>query len=245
MTSPISCSTRIIAIESSSRMSRMNRAMSSVSSRFMPATGSSSRSSSGSMASARPSSTRFCTPYGSNATGYLRHRAISRKSMMSSATARLWSSSFFAGPTQIAPSHQEVFVRTWRPSMMLSSTVMCGKSSMFWNVRATPSAAIRSGLRPRISWPFHLIDPDCGLYTPLMQLKIDVLPAPFGPITANSSPSVTAKLTSSSALMPLKARLTSSNSRRCSKSPLSPLLLSSGDVLRDVMTATASGVCSA
>ncbi len=37
----------------------MNRAMSSVSSRFIPATGSSSSSSFGSLASARPSSTRF------------------------------------------------------------------------------------------------------------------------------------------------------------------------------------------
>ena len=51
----------------------MKRAMSSVSSRFMPATGSSSSSSLGSMARARPSSTRFCTPYGSRPTGSLRH----------------------------------------------------------------------------------------------------------------------------------------------------------------------------
>ena len=40
----------------------MKRAMSSVSSTFMPATGSSSSSSFGSIASARPSSTRFLMP---------------------------------------------------------------------------------------------------------------------------------------------------------------------------------------
>ena len=42
--------------------SRMKRLISSFSSRFMPAMGSSSSSSSGSMARARPSSTRFCRP---------------------------------------------------------------------------------------------------------------------------------------------------------------------------------------
>ena len=44
------------------RTLKMKRDMSSFSSRFMPAIGSSSRSRSGSMASARPSSTRFCRP---------------------------------------------------------------------------------------------------------------------------------------------------------------------------------------
>ncbi len=69
ITRPMSCSTRIMAMPSSSLMSRMKRAMSSVSSRFIPATGSSSSSRRGSIASARPSSIRFWIPYGSSATG--------------------------------------------------------------------------------------------------------------------------------------------------------------------------------
>ena len=36
-------------------------------------------------------------------------------------------------------------MRTWRPSMRLSSTVRPPNSAMFWNVRATPSAAISLG----------------------------------------------------------------------------------------------------
>jgi hypothetical protein len=62
MTRRMSCSTMIIAMCSWSRMSRMKRAMSSVSSAFMPATGSSRRSRTGSIASARPSSIRFLMP---------------------------------------------------------------------------------------------------------------------------------------------------------------------------------------
>jgi hypothetical protein len=34
---------------------------------------------------------------------------------------------------------------TWRPSMRFSSTVMFRKSSIFWNVLATPKRAIRLG----------------------------------------------------------------------------------------------------
>src|SRR5438477_4582781 len=62
----------------------MNRDMSSFSSRFMPAIGSSRRRRSGSIARARPSSTRFCRPYGKRATGTFRIASISRKSTISS-----------------------------------------------------------------------------------------------------------------------------------------------------------------
>src|SRR3989441_5941077 len=68
-TTPMSWSTRICVTPSSSFTSSTKRAMSSVSSRFMPATGSSSSRSLGSMASARPSCTRFCRPKGRAPTG--------------------------------------------------------------------------------------------------------------------------------------------------------------------------------
>ena len=185
-----------MAIPSSSRMSWMNRAMSSVSSRFMPATGSSRRSNSGSIASARPSSTRFWNPYGSSDTGCLRHCSISRKSMMSSTRRRFSSSSRLAGPHQIAPASHERCIRTWRPVSRLSITVIPGNSSMFWNVRAIPRPATTSGRRPRIDSPFQRMSPVCGRYTWLIVLKIDVLPAPLGPMMANSSPGCTENETS-------------------------------------------------
>src|ERR671923_241625 len=43
-----------------------------------------------------------------------------------------------------------------------------------------------------------------------MQLKIDVLPAPLGPITANSSPGRTSNETASSAVTPPNRSVTSS-----------------------------------
>ena len=69
ITMPMSCSTISTVTPHSARASRMKRAMSSVSSRFMPATGSSSISTLGCIASARASSTRLRSPYDSAATG--------------------------------------------------------------------------------------------------------------------------------------------------------------------------------
>ena len=61
--------------------------------------------------------------------------------------------------------------------------------------------------------PVNEMLPFCGRYTPFKQLKIDVLPAPFGPMTAKSSPSRTSKLTSRSALTPPNESETSFTSR--------------------------------
>ena len=62
MTTPMSCSISAMVVPNSSFTSRMKRLMSSFSSTFMPAIGSSSISSLGSAASARASSTRFFSP---------------------------------------------------------------------------------------------------------------------------------------------------------------------------------------
>ena len=62
MTTPMSCSIRQIVVPNSSFTDRMKRDMSSFSSTFMPAIGSSSSSRFGSAASARASSTRFFKP---------------------------------------------------------------------------------------------------------------------------------------------------------------------------------------
>src|SRR5882757_6913307 len=53
-----------------------------------------------------------------------------------------------------------------------------------------------------------------------MQLTIEVLPAPLGPMIENSSPSSTAKLTSVSARTPPKRSDTPRTSKACSKHSL-------------------------
>ena len=62
MTTPRSCSTSTTVIPHSFLISRMKRTISSFSSMFMPAMGSSSSSSFGPRVRARATSTRFWTP---------------------------------------------------------------------------------------------------------------------------------------------------------------------------------------
>ena len=70
---------------------------------------------------------------------------------------------------------------------------------MFWNVRARPSRVRVAGGRRVTSRPSKRTDPAQGRYTPLMQLIRLVLPAPFGPMMATSSPGATCMVTSCSA----------------------------------------------
>src|SRR5215468_3581703 len=60
---------------------------------------------------------------------------------------------------------------------------------------------------------------------PLTQLSTLVLPAPFGPITANSSPAGTASETRSSTVRPPKRRVSSSISNSAIPSPAAAILL--------------------
>ena len=80
---------------------------------------------------------------------------------------------------------------------------------MFWKVRARPRAAIWCGRTPRMLSPRNSTDPRCGRYTPDSTLNSEVLPAPLGPMIANSSPGSTSKLTPLIALTPEKDRWTS------------------------------------
>src|SRR3954468_18153229 len=86
--------------------------------------------------------------------------------------------------------------------MMLSSTVMCPNRARFWNVRPIPISARLLGVMPVTSWPLKKICPSVGLYRPEMQLTMEVLPAPLGPMIENSSPRSMLKLTSVSARTP-------------------------------------------
>src|SRR5215831_4401890 len=73
---------------------------------------------------------------------------------------------------------------------------------MFWNVRAMPSQATLCGLKPVMLAPSNSTVPSLGGIRPVMPLKSVVLPAPLGPISANISPRLTSKLTSSTAVRP-------------------------------------------
>src|SRR5215203_3014624 len=57
-----------------------------------------------------------------------------------------------------------------------------------------------------------------------MQLSTLVLPAPFGPISANSSPAATANDTPSSTVSPPKRRLSAATSSSAIPSPAAPIL---------------------
>ena len=55
------------------------------------------------------------------------------------------------------------FMRTWRPSMRLSSTVRPLNSAMFWKVRAMPSAAMSLGFLWVMSLASSTMRPVSGL----------------------------------------------------------------------------------
>ncbi len=57
--------------------------------------------------------------------------------------------------------------------------------------------------------PANVTRPDCGRYTPDSTLKIEVLPAPFGPMIANSSLPPTVNDTPSMAFTPANDNATS------------------------------------
>ena len=128
-------------------MSRMVSAMRRVSSAFMPATGSSSSSSVGSVHSARAISTRFWSPYESTPAGVWITRSRPRKWAISRTRTRWTRSSLRALGNVSALATQPVCIRWWRPSIRFSSTDRPVKRAMFWNVRPTPKVAISSGRR--------------------------------------------------------------------------------------------------
>ncbi len=91
--------------------------------------------------------------------------------------------------------------------MMLSITLMPLNSARFWKVRATPiSATWRLFMWLKVL-PRKVIDPSDGVYTPLMQLSMELLPAPLGPMMERISCSRTSNEMSVSAFTPPKRRL--------------------------------------
>ena len=72
--------------------------------------------------------------------------------------------------------------------MMLSSTLIFGKTDSCWKVRPIPSLLRSQARLPATGWPLTKTSPEVGGYWPRMQLKSVDLPEPFGPISPRISP---------------------------------------------------------
>src|SRR5262245_4910112 len=90
------------------------------------------------------------------------------------------------------------------------STENPGRIEVIWNERASPSAARACAGRSVTSTPAKTIRPASGAISPQIWLISVVLPAPFGPISACSSPGCTSKLTASVARRPPNLLLSAS-----------------------------------
>jgi len=100
--------------------------------------------------------------------------------------------------------------------MMLSITLMPLNSARFWKVRATPISATWREFMCENVLPRKVMEPSCGVYTPLMQLSMELLPAPLGPMMARISCSFTLNEMSVSAFTPPNRRLMFLTSRMTS-----------------------------
>src|SRR4051794_6512271 len=94
--------------------------------------------------------------------------------------------------------------RACTASATFSSTVNSRKIEVIWNERAIPSPARRGGPSRDTSVPAKRIVPASGRSSPESSAIRVVLPAPFGPMIAWSSPGATASDTSLVAVRPPK-----------------------------------------
>src|SRR5437763_5108572 len=212
----ISCSTKPIANLSVSRASR--EIMPADSAGPMPAIGSSSSRSRGGVASAMAiSSARFSpcdkAPAGSPAR---RSRPTSANAANPGSRSR---GSCRAGfqKRKLCPD------RACAASAILSSAVNSRKIEVIWNERAIPSMARRAGPSRDMSVPAKRIVPASGRSSPESSAIRVVWPAPFGPITASSSPGSTESETSLVAVRPPKRLVSPSiSSSALAIAPLPP-----------------------
>src|SRR5882724_7111985 len=175
-TKSMSCSTTTIARSGRFRP-RTRDAVRSVSSSVSPATGSSSISTAGFDARTMPISSHcFCPCASSDA-----ERLARADNPMASSTSAMRPSSASFGSVRRRPPCAPISMcwRTFKPSKMLG----------FWNFRRMPAWAICGSLARTISMESPKITRPCfGRVMPETTSSSVVLPAPFGPITARTSP---------------------------------------------------------
>src|SRR5580765_4716195 len=86
-----------------------------------------------------------------------------------------------------------------RPSRMFSATVRCGQSESSWWIRATPRWLASCGEAGWYGSPCSTIVPSSGCSAPARMFMRVLLPAPFSPMSAWTSPAFSEKPTPSSA----------------------------------------------
>src|SRR5881628_3238869 len=178
------------------------RTMRCVSSRPMPATGSSSRSSRGRVASAMAISSCRCSPCARVAARTSARAPRPTPPRTASAGSR--SSRSARAGRQKRKLWPEC---AWTARATLSSAEKSGKMLVIWNERASPSrerAGASSGVTSR---PAKRVVPASGRRSPASWPISVVLPAPFGPMIACVSPSSTSRSTRSVARRPPKLLL--------------------------------------
>src|SRR6476661_5028203 len=157
-----------------------------------PPNGSSSSSTSGSVASAVAIMSRFLSY-----TGSCDAAIVARCSSPTSFSA--------ASPAATSSVRERRPVRPRRKlaaRYAFSSTVSVSAATGCWNVRARPIRQRAWILVPRIELPPSSISPVVAIVCPVMVSNSVVLPAPFGPAMPSTSPPVTLKDRSSTARSP-------------------------------------------
>src|SRR5216683_1993786 len=187
----MSCSTTISALLR--LISRTSSAVLRTSSCVMPAAGSSSRISSGSVESTSPSSTHCRWPCASWPTSRSAAETRPIRSSISSTSALAFS------PRCRRLTASQMFSRTERPSNTFGTCVLM----------PMPSRAISCAWALEMSLPRNSTWPWVGSSWPVSILKKVLLPAPFGPIRQRSSPSSKLKSTLRTARTPPKCMLRS------------------------------------
>src|SRR5262245_15906140 len=136
------------------------------------------------------SSTRSC---GSRASARARSTILSSGSATSPARSeKSTSSSISRSRSRTAATLDRVRRRFW-------ATVRSGTSAGSWKTGARPSFAASTGEPTRTRRPPTRISPSSGLTTPVRSFTSVLLPAPFAPSSAWTSPGSTARLADASA----------------------------------------------
>src|SRR5712691_7837490 len=209
----MSCS--ISRMVSSPLSARSVATMRPLSSGPIPASGSSSRRRRGPVASAIAISSWRCSPWLSLAT-----RTSAREASPTRARAARAGSRRRASPRAGRQKRKECPACACTASATLSRAVKSANSEVIWNERASPSR-LRRQLGNRVtSPPSKRIRPSSGAISPESSPISVVLPAPFGPMTACSSPLGTASEIASEATTP-KRLVKESISSRASTTALS------------------------
>src|SRR4051812_6138412 len=193
----MSCSTSTIGKRPfSERSTATSRSLSSCP---VPAIGSSSSNSLGSIASAMASSSARFSPCERSPAG--KPARSPSPTCVSAASAGAFNSSSSAA---LPKNRKLVPHRACTASATFSSTEKRGRIEVIWNERASPRCARRSTAKRVTSSPANTMRPASGASKPEIWLISVVLPAPFGPITACSSPGSTSSVTPSVTRRPPK-----------------------------------------